>query len=280
MERTEAYIESGILELYVIGQLEVHEQNEVEEMANQYPVIREEIYAIEMAMEKYALSHAVKPSAGLANKILAQLETEGKGPAGTDTPVVVALEPNHPHTIIRTLKFSLVACLGLLVVSVAALYSAHKNLSAAKDQIAALNLDKQKFAARVSYMKDENKDLQQIATITSDPTWTAVKLAGTEIAPEANMIVYWHKKGQHVMVDNTKMTLPVNDVNHQYQLWAMVNGKPVDLGVFDATSVPKKLLIPMKETGAAQAFAVTLEKRGGSVNPTMKKLIALGGVSI
>ena len=278
MERIKAYIESGILELYVIGQLDVQEQKEVEAMANKYASIRKEIDAIEIAMEKYALAYAVQPSDGLEDKIFSQIKHRDTAPVKEAQ--IIPLNPDSSRTKLRTLRFALVACIGLLIISVAALYSAHKNLSAAKEQIASLNLDKEKFAARVSYMKDENKDLQEIADIVSDPTWTAVKLAGTEIAPQANMIVYWHKKGQHVMVDNTKMTLPVNDVNHQYQLWAMVNGKPVNLGVFDATSAPKKLLISMKETSAAQAFAVTLEKRGGSVNPTMKKLIALGGVSI
>ncbi len=278
MERIEAYIESGILELYVIGQLDVQEQKEVEAMANTYASIRKEIDAIEIAMEKYALAYAVQPSDGLEDKIFARIQHKDTAPAKKAQ--IIPLNPNPSRNTLRTLRFALVACIGLLIISVAALYLAHKNLSAAKEQIASLSLDKEKFAARVSYMKDENKDLQEIADITSDPSWTAVKLAGTEIAPQANMIVYWHKKGQHVMVDNTKMTLPVNDVDHQYQLWAMVNGKPVNLGVFDATSVPKKLLISMKETSAAQAFAVTLEKRGGSANPTMKKLIALGGVSI
>jgi anti-sigma-K factor RskA len=63
-------------------------------------------------------------------------------------------------------------------------------------------------------------------------------------------------------------------------LWAMVNGKPVDLGVFDAQNQPKKLLLAMKEVGDAQAFAVTLEKRGGSASPTMEKMVVLGAVSI
>ena len=279
MERIQAYIESGILELYVIGELNLQEQKEVEDMANRYASIRKEIYAIEITMEEYAFANAVEPSEGLEEKIFERITREGVKPPAKEAHII-PLNPMSSGTKLKTMQFALVACIGLLIISVAALYSAHKNLNAAKEQIASLNLDKQKFAARVSYMKDENKDLQEIADITSDPTWTAVKLAGTEIAPQANMIVYWHKKGQHVMVDNTKMTLPVNDVDHQYQLWAMVNGKPVNLGVFDATAEPKKLLISMKETADAQAFAVTLEKRGGSVNPTMKKLIALGGVSI
>lgn len=283
MEEIQAYIETGILELYVIGQLTAQEQLEVEQMAVKHPLVKEEINAIEVAMEKYAFFHAVNPTAGLENKIFDEISAEVKPikeETVKDEAVIVQFNPDKAKTTIRSLKYALVACMGLLVISVVALYYAHSSLNVAKQQIAELNIDNERFATTVSYIKAENKDLQQIAQISSDPTWTSVKLAGTEIAPKANMVVYWHKKGQHVMVDITKMTLPENDAAHQYQLWAMVNGKPVDLGVFDAKAYPKKLLVAMKEIGAAQAFAVTLEKRGGSINPTMNKLVALGGISI
>lgn len=286
MEESKAYIETGILELYVLGQLSAQEQLEVEEMASKYPDIREEITAIEIAMEKYAANHAIQPTSGLEKQIFEKIGTPVSTVTNQGQPTAKIIPLNLPEkedqsaATIRTLKFALVACIGLLIVSVVALYGAHDKLNSANQQIAALNIDKSKFAATVSFMKDENKDLQQIAAISSDPTWTTVKLAGTKISPKANMMVYWHKNGQHVMVDNSKMSLPENDAEHQYQLWAIVNGKPVDLGVFDAQAQPKRLLVSMKEVGAAQAFAVTLEKRGGSVSPTMEKMIVLGGVSI
>ena len=281
MEESKAYIETGILELYVLGQLNAREQLEVEAMAIKFPEVSKEINAIEIAMEQYALSHAIEPTAGLEKQIFEEITaTPVDQPPVAPTDNIVPLYPDNSSSTIRTLRFALVACIALLVISAAALYSAHTKLNLANQQIASLSTDREKFAATVSYIKDENKDLQEIAAISSDPTWTPVKLAGTKISPQANMMVYWHKKGQHVMVDNTKMALPENDASHQYQLWAMVNGKPVDLGVFDAQTQPKKLLLAMKEVGNAQAFAVTLEKRGGSVNPTMEKMVALGAVSI
>jgi len=281
VEESKAYIETGILELYVLGQLNAREQLEVEAMAIKFPEVSKEINAIEIAMEQYALSHAIEPTAGLEKQIFEEITaTPVDQPPVAPTDNIVPLYPDNSSSTIRTLRFALVACIALLVISAAALYSAHTKLNLANQQIASLSTDREKFAATVSYIKDENKDLQEIAAISSDPTWTPVKLAGTKISPQANMMVYWHKKGQHVMVDNTKMALPENDASHQYQLWAMVNGKPVDLGVFDAQTQPKKLLLAMKEVGNAQAFAVTLEKRGGSVNPTMEKMVALGAVSI
>lgn len=278
MEEAKVYIETGILELYVLGQLNVLEQTDVEDMAARYPIIREEINAIEIAMEKYAVFHAVKPSAGLEQKIFDQIIP----PVTTkeNSPKIVPLHPDDTASTIRSLRFALVACAGLLVLSFVALYAMNDKLSVANEQIVSLTNDKQKFASVVSYIKDTNKELQEIAAITDDPTWTVVKLGGTNIAPQAKMRVFWHKDGQHVMVDNTRMSLPENDSKHQYQLWAIVKGKPVDLGVFDAQSQPAKLLLAMKEVSNAQAFAVTLEKRGGSATPTMEKMVVQGAISI
>lgn len=286
MEEAKAYIETGVLELYVLGQLNEREQDEVEKMALQYPEVKEEINAIELAMEKYAFSHAIEPTAGLESKIFERIlksEPIRYADTASSTDVqgkIVPLSEHRTSSTIKTLRFALAACIALLVISWIALYATNNRLNNANQQIASLSTDKEKFAATVSYIKDENKDLQEIASISSDPDWTSVKLAGTTLSPKANMMVYWHRKGQHVMVDNSRMALPENDATHQYQLWALVHGKPVDLGVFDAKNQPKKLLLAMKEIGNAQAFAVTLEKRGGSPTPTMEKMVAMGSISI
>lgn len=280
MEEAKAYIETGILELYVLGQLTVIEQQEVEEMAAEYPIIREEITAIEIAMEKYAVFHAITPTSGLEKKIFEKIIPSNINHSTENSPKIVPLHSDHSASTIRTLRFALVACAGLLILSFVALYAMNDKLGLANEQIVSLTNDKEKFASNATYMKDANKDLQEIAAITDDPTWTVVKLGGTTIAPKAKLRVFWHKSGQHVMVDNTRMSLPENDSKHQYQLWAIVKGKPVDLGVFDADTQPAKLLLAMKEVGNAQAFAVTLEKRGGSATPTMEKMIVQGAVSI
>lgn len=53
---------SGILELYVMGDLNNHEMEEVEKSIELYPVLKQEIYSIELAFESYARAHAVAPA--------------------------------------------------------------------------------------------------------------------------------------------------------------------------------------------------------------------------
>jgi anti-sigma-K factor RskA len=299
VEEGKAYIETGILELYVLGQLTAQELREVEAMAVQYPEVKQEIEAIELALEQYAVAQAVQPGEGLDKKILERIGDYGvrsvevvitppppvfqpdqtKTNSAEQGATVVSLNTDYESKI-RTLRFALVACVALLVVSVVALYSARNELGTAKVQIAELSLDKQKFTSTVNYMKQTNGELQKIADMTADPNWKFVKLAGTPMDPAANMMVYWHVTGKHVIMDNSKMHLPATDKDHQYQLWALVNGKPVDLGVFDVNADTSKMLVDMKAIASAQTFAVTLEKRGGVASPTMTQMIVAGNVSI
>lgn len=279
MEEGSTYIESGKLELYVLGQLNAVEQIEVEAMAAKFPEIKQEIEAIEMAMEQYALHHAIKPAADLETKILEKINNFQQDDV-TKNAVVVPLKNASYESKIQTLRIALVACVALLIISMVALYSAHNRLDNAKDQIAGLLLEKEKFAGTVNYMKQINTDLQKFADITNDPDWKTVKLAGTKMDPNAKMIVYWHVSEKQVMINHQKLELPVNDQDHQYQLWALVNGSPVSLGVFDVKPDAAGILLNMKDIAVAQTFAVTLEKRGGSATPTMSQMIVAGNVSI
>jgi anti-sigma-K factor RskA len=62
--------------------------------------------------------------------------------------------------------------------------------------------------------------------------------------------------------------------NKQYQLWALIDGKPKDLGVFDARQ--DNVMIQMNDTKKAQAFAITIEKKGGVPTPTLDSLQSEG----
>ena len=61
----------------------------------------------------------------------------------------------------------------------------------------------------------------------------------------------------------------------QYQLWALKDGQPIDMGVFDPVT-PEDGLLEMGRVPGADAFAVTLEPRGGSANPTLEEMYVYG----
>ena len=55
--------------------------------------------------------------------------------------------------------------------------------------------------------------------------------------------------------------MPAPPSDKQYQLWALLDGKPIDLGMLNFDAKQKKLLVRMKNAQNAQAFAITLEKK-------------------
>ena len=75
MEDIKAYIESGILELYVLGDVSQAEKLEVEAMAAKHPAIKAELEEIEKSLELYAKDNAVEPAEGQRDKILNSLLT-------------------------------------------------------------------------------------------------------------------------------------------------------------------------------------------------------------
>jgi anti-sigma-K factor RskA len=112
-------------------------------------------------------------------------------------------------------------------------------------------------------------------SILRDPSFKFLRLQGTAKSPNSALVVAWSPLKKRVVIDMANASMPLNDKEHQYQLWALVGGKPVDLGVFDADSVSKGIK-EMKAIASADAFAVTLEPRGGSASPTMDQMMVIG----
>ena len=285
VENIKAYIESGVLELYVLGDLSADEMLQVEEMASQHQEVRDEIASIEEAIEQYAINNAIEPPKDLEEKLFDKLglnvleeeELVANQENFINEPKIIQLDGSDGK--VRTLRYALVACVALLVLSVGALFITYNKLNDAHNQIASLNLDKQKFAGVVSQLEYDNKGLNNIAQMAESKEWATIRMQGQAISPKSKMNVYWNKKDKSVLINYLAMDLPKADAEHEYQLWALVNGKPVSLGLFGKSdSTSNEAIIKMQTIQEAQAFAVTLEPMGGSVNPTMEKLTVMGGV--
>ena len=74
MDNTSFYIDSGILESYVLGVATGEEVSMVEKMALDHPEIKEELEQIEIALEQYATAHAVEPHATMKPLLMATID--------------------------------------------------------------------------------------------------------------------------------------------------------------------------------------------------------------
>jgi anti-sigma-K factor RskA len=272
------FISSGVLESYVSGTATAEEIRKVRGMEKLYPEIKAEIEAIEASLISYSEINTAAPSAGIKNKI--QNELFEKSTATKKHSTVVNISSlNGPS---KWMRYAVAASVGLLIGISAFTISLYEKLSKTQVMLSALNLENEALADQMDKQQDELH--QQIAALTDKkielamimkPGSKMVALKGMELSPESSAMVIWNTKDKAVYINAA--SLPAPPQGKQYQLWALVNGKPVDAGVFNMTE-GSFVMQKMKDMPQAQAFAVTLEDAGGSQAPNMQAMYLMGNV--
>ncbi len=247
------YISSGIVESYVLGLASPEERTEFEKLCLQYPELALARNEFEMLIEKEARQGAVTPPRYLREKVHSQLLP---GSAQMPTPDLV------PKIQGRTWwNYAAVACVVMLAGSLIwniSQYNRNIKLQASYDAVVK---EYDSTTSRLVEIEDE------IAMIRQNPNLRIAAMKGMNVSPQSFATVYWDTLSKDVYLLVNNLPQPAND--KQYQLWALLDGKPVDMGMIgnDAFIGEKKLLIQMKNASAAQAFAITLEKKGGNPTP-------------
>ena len=255
------------------------ESVEVEKMANAYPEIRAEILSIESQLQTYAEAHAVKPRDEVKKALFAnidQLEQAENKISNKKEELSIPVIPLNSRR--NTSMFAIAASITFGLASVGMAYYYHHQLQDANQQIVALQSDRTTLASNIQTVNQKfttNKlEFEKYVSFISDSSTKNVRLAGLPIAPNALANIYWKKSSAEVYIN--VQDLPATPSDKQYQLWAIADGKPVDAGVFEITDT--LILQKMKSINLAQAFAVTLEKKGGSPSPNMEAMYLLGNV--
>lgn len=258
------YISSGIVESYVMGLASTEEQSEFERMCRQYPEILQARIDFEQAMEREARQNALEPPASLKQQIInavASQEAKVVPIGGIDRTV----KPNR-------LKWLAAACAVLLAGSLIWNFSQYNRNRKLQATYFDLTKDYDSMALRMTEIED------QIEMISQNPNVKMAAMKGMEASPSSVATVYWDTASKDVYLAVNNLPKPASD--KQYQLWALLNGQPIDMGMIDNDVFigQKKLLLRMKNVSNAQAFAITLEKKGGSEKPTMDKMYVMGNL--
>lgn len=265
-----AYIESGIIESYVLGMADDQERAELEQLSRQYPEIKAAIEAFEVSLEQNAMANAMQPAARVKANILNEISHEFIDTADTGAQSKL-VNISAPPT--NWLRYVAAASVILLVVSAATNVYFYRQFREASTQYQALLIEKSSLLAQNQALQAKGLDLYQGMQIMSDPSYTKVSLPGVKAEENKFATVFWDKKSNEVYLLTNR--LPQTNADTQYQLWAIVDGKPVDAGMVDICNG----LCKMKNISNASAFAITLEKRGGSPTPNLEQLQVFGGVN-
>ncbi len=257
----------------MLGLAGAQERAEFESLCQEHPEVRQARDAFEQLLEKQALDQSIEPPANLKSKIVAEIEIEkDRGPK-------YARQKNTQKPVIKAgwVRYFAAASVLLLIGSTGLNFyflSQYKKYISKYDEL--LTLQGQTASANQT-LQTKLQDYEQAMNHLKDPRMAIVKLSGVAGSPSPTSMatVYWDTLSRDVYLLVNQ--LPQATLNKQYQLWAMVDGKPVDAGIFDIQE--GFALVKMKNIPQAQAFAITLEKRGGSPSPSMDALYVMGKVA-
>lgn len=257
------YINSGILELYVAGQLSETESKEVYDLMLKHPEVLKEVLEIEAAIVK--LTASVSPKKDISfNTIKGRLNnnnsTSGK---------VISLNRSKTKWINYSGWAAAVVLAGGLIWTI-------NMKSTLENQIQTVTTEKDFLEIQMETSKTDLAETKNLLNIIRDKSIINIPLEGQAAAPEAYANVYWDKKDDTVYLD--LKGLPEPPEGKEYQVWSLTLNPltPTSLGTINDFIQDDNKIFKLKNANQSQAFGITLEPAGGSPTPTMEQLYTLG----
>ena len=243
--------ESGLLELFVLGDLPVAEHREVEEALLLYPELRADVREIERALEGAAFAKTRPPRPEVLQGALRELDAgaqavDGGAPSGKTSGVLAGV-------------------LGVLALGavLAALYLWHAQgsleteLAAERVELEACLAKQEATEVRIATLDDLQRSDNRV-----------VSLQATEAYAQAALLLYDNPTtGRNYLTVAELPSLPPGKV---YQLWSLKEGlDPIPLDVFTAGPA----IVPVSYEAGTGTYAITVEQAAGAQVPDLEQLV-------
>ncbi|MFD2970132.1 anti-sigma factor [Sphingobacterium bambusae] len=278
------YISSGIIEAYVLGLATEEEASILECVRQKHPEVQQAILDAQLLLEDFTESQAVSPAPDLRDQIWAKiaenpqnLEPVADEPMIGNSDFTATSSPKAEPAKIEEKVVKLpahrdnqtlaIAATVLLALSIGGNILLFQQKRESEDILASSIAERDSAQTLLSAANSHWEMLQR-------PSVKTVALAGVEKFPELKAVVFWDTKNASVYLTADK--LPAAPTGKQYQLWAIVDGQPVDAGLLPLASADN--LYKMNNIPNAQAFAITLEDEGGKPAPTLSDLYVIGNI--
>jgi anti-sigma-K factor RskA len=266
-----AYIESGILEAYVLDALSPSERAEVEANVSMHPELAAEVAAIESAMQSYAEAHAETPPAYMQERIWAAISgDEAVKENGASRTI-----PFTPEVRRRQYSWANAAVLAVLLGSLGVNIMLWSQRNKADSELASIRTSVDSLQKANAAMNEKFIAMNKANDMLADTAMQAITMKSMVPGHPMAATVYWNKQKGEAWVAMQKLPMP--EKGKQYQMWVIQDGKPVSMGVLPLELADGKLVAKLDmEIKDGQAFAISLEKEGG--NPTPTEVYVLGKV--
>jgi anti-sigma-K factor RskA len=253
-------ISGGYLESYITGDLSSSENQEVESLITTDKEARFEFFKIEKLIELLAFQGKISPSPVIKKLVM-------------EHDAVINSHKDSSEGSGSGWKLMIAASVVVAAMSLLTAFYYYNQWRSTDSELSNLIAQNLELATNFNQVNNDLDNLREDVAVLVSPEYRRIILAGTDNAPDASAVIYWNAQQEKVFLNTTAMTTLPSD--QQYQLWALVDGQPIDAGVFDAASGTFQI---MKNIGQADAFAVTIEPKGGSESPTLSTMQVLGTV--
>lgn len=247
----QSFIQSGLLEAYVLGQGSAEERAQVERMAAEHAEVRAELSSIEATLESYATAHAVQPPDWMKARILERLEQEANPSTSGELPA------NPSKTSLRFFQ-----ALTFILAAVAAfLFLRQKDVGHENKQ---LQLRTDSLQQRLEICTIEAQKPDPIAELICDPETRHILVSDQK---GINTMVYYNARLKKMAYDPSGLP---EKPGIYYQFWAIIGGKPQSLGMKAA-----HICASIQTVENPVAFAISEEPNPeGNASPTKVAAIA------
>ncbi len=247
-------LENNLLERYIIGDLDSTERDQVDKALLTYPELKEELLRIESSFETMALENALEVPSAVKTSLMKSINS--KLEVGTIS-----------TTTSRSLRPYLNIAASIAILLTASTIYLFIQLNSTKTQLELVESENAELNSNLNTVNQFLEETNKWYALVNDPDVDKYILEGNDLMPEAKVISYVNDVDKSVVINTAY--LPKLDNEHDYQMWADVEGEMINMGVIDTTSE----MLAMTYIDHAESLNITIEPAGGNDHPTVSKLI-------
>ncbi|NGP89342.1 anti-sigma factor [Fodinibius halophilus] len=256
---------------YVLHALDEEERKEFEQMLSEASDEERTLYQ-EMWSAANQLAFTFEPSepsADLKDRLMAEIRAQDDQSKAKDTDSNISSIDDTPDTDDEGFNwsaFAVAASFALIVVSLSLIFYSF-NLSSTISEKEKIIASKE---TTITELKNELRRKDEMLSILEARDVDLVMMAGLEVNPNGYGKIIWNAEKQQALLQVSN--LPAVPQDKDYQLWLIKDNKPISAGVF-AVNDKKDKFFKIEEMAkateqSANAFAVTMEPKGGVPQPT------------
>ncbi len=251
---------------YVLNALEPEERQEFEAMLENASDNERQLYQeMQSVANQMAFSVESNQAPGVVRKrILEQVQSEEDENEITSAGGTVSTGDASNNFDRGT--FAIAASFALLLVTLSLVFYSFNLSTEISNQEEVI----EEQQARISELQDDIQQKEELLSILESREVDLVMMSGMEVNPNGYGKVIWDSESNRALLQVSN--LPAVPSDKDYQLWIIKNNKPVSAGVFAVNDPQKDSFFKIEEMAAgeraADAFAITMEPKGGMPQPT------------